>query len=114
MRRMRLIMALAGVFLAAGWVHGAEAATAEHAPAEDGFVPLFNGKDLTGWKTTGNWVVNKKGYVTLKPRPGETGWQRFDAYLMTERKYKDFVLDLEFKIEKTGNSGAFFRVGDPL
>ncbi len=41
---------------------------------EDGFVPLFNGKDLTGWKTTGNWVVNKKGYVTLKPRPGETGW----------------------------------------
>ena len=80
----------------------------------DGFVPLFDGKTLEGWKTTGNWVVNKKGVVTLKPRPGETGWQRFDAYLMTEKKYKDFVLDLEFKIEKEGNSGAFFRVGDPL
>ena len=48
------------------------------------------------------------------PRPGETGWQRFDAYIMTERTYKDFVLDLEFKIEKEGNSGVFFRVADPL
>ena len=109
MVRMRLFMMLAGVFLSAAWVHGADVG-----PDGDGFVPLFNGKDLTGWKTTGNWVVKKNGTVTLKPRPGETGWQRFDAYLMTERKYKDFVLDLEFKIEKEGNSGAFFRVGDPL
>ena len=33
---------------------------------------------------------------------------------MTERKYKDFVIDLEFKILKEGNSGVFFRVDDPL
>lgn len=82
--------------------------------AEDGFTPLFNGKNLDGWKTTGNWVVEEDGVVTLVPRPGETGWQRFDAYIMTERKYKNFVLDLEFKFEKEGNSGVFFRVGDPL
>jgi hypothetical protein len=93
---------------------GVIAAGADVTPDKDGFVPLFNGKDLSGWKTTGNWVVNKNGVVTLKPRPGETGWQRFDAYLMSERTYKDFVLDLEFKIEKEGNSGAFFRVGDPM
>ncbi len=80
----------------------------------EGFVPLFNGKNLEGWKTTGNWVVEEDGTVTLVPRPGETGWQRFDAYIMTERTYKDFVLDLEFKIEKEGNSGVFFRVADPL
>lgn len=84
------------------------------APSENGFVPLFDGKTLEGWKTTGNWVVEEDGTVTLVPRPGETGWQRFDAYIMTERTYKDFVLDLEFKIEKEGNSGVFFRVGDPL
>ena len=84
------------------------------AASEDGFVPLFNGKNLDGWKTTGNWVVEEDGTVTLVPRPGETGWERFDAYIMTERTYKDFVLDLEFKIEKEGNSGVFFRVGDPL
>jgi hypothetical protein len=81
--------------------------------AEDDFKPMFNGKDLAGWKTTGNWKVEDGGVVTLEPRPGEEGWQRYSAYLTTDRKYKDFILDLEFKIEKEGNSGVFLRVGDP-
>ena len=86
-----------------------------HPPADaPGFVPLFNGKDLAGWRTKGNWVYDADGSVTLQPRPGETGWKRFDAYLFTERKYRAFVLDLEFKFEPTGNSGVFFRVADPL
>jgi hypothetical protein len=80
----------------------------------DGFVPMFNGEDLRGWKTTGNWKVEEAGVVTLYPRPGEHGWQRYDAYLTTERTYKDFVLDLEFKIGPGGNSGVFLRVKDPL
>jgi len=83
------------------------------AEAEEGLKPMFNGKDLTGWKTTGNWIVEKGGIVALHPRPGEHGWQRYDAYLTTERKYRDFILDLEFKIAKGGNSGVFLRVGDP-
>ena len=86
---------------------------ASSAEKDDGFVPLFNGKDLTGWKTTGNWMVEKDGTVTLKPRPGEEGWQRYDAYLTTERTYRDFILDLEFRILEEGNSGVFLRVGDP-
>ena len=50
-------------------------------PAADAadFVPLFNGKDLAGWKTTGNWVVETDGSVSLHPREGEKGWQRYDA-----------------------------------
>jgi hypothetical protein len=75
---------------------------------------MFNGKDLTGWKTTGNWVVEEGGVVTLYPRPGEHGWQRYDAYLTTERTYRDFVLDLEFKFNPGGNSGVFLRVKDPM
>jgi len=74
---------------------------------------LFNGKDLTGWNTTGNWIVEEGNIVALHPRPGEQGWTRYDAYLTTARKYKDFILDLEFKFEKDGNSGVFLRVGDP-
>ncbi len=74
--------------------------------------PLFNGTDLSGWRTTGNWIVQDDGVVTLEPRPGESGWQRYDAYLTSERTYSDFVLDLEFKFEPKGNSGVFLRVGD--
>ena len=90
------------------------AVTVSYCAADDGFTPMFNGKDLTGWKTTGNWKVEEDGIVTLYPRPDEKGWQRYDAYLRTVRKYKDFVLDLDFKINETGNSGVFCRVGDPL
>ena len=73
---------------------------------------MFNGKDLTGWKTTGNWVVADGVDVTLKPRPGESGWQRYNDYITTTRTYRDFILDLEFKFEPKGNSGVFLRVGD--
>jgi len=83
-------------------------------PAADatGFAPLFNGKDLTGWKTTGNWLVEEDGSLSLHPREGEKGWQRYDAYIATEKLYGDFVLDLEFKINAKGNSGVFMRVDD--
>lgn len=81
---------------------------------DDGFKPMFNGTDLEGWKTTGNWVVEADNTVSLHPRDGEEGWQRYEAYLMTDQRYKDFVIDLDFKILKAGNSGVFFRVDDPL
>ena len=75
------------------------------------FRPLFNGKNLDGWKTTGNWLIQGDSLMIV-PREGETGWQRYDAYLWTDRKYKDFVLDLEYSYPPDGNSGVFFRVGD--
>jgi hypothetical protein len=76
------------------------------------FVEMFNGKDLSGWKTNGNWVVEKDNVITLKPRPGESGWKRYSDYLTTDRKYGNFELDLEFKFNATGNSGVFMRIGD--
>lgn len=79
---------------------------------DDGFVQMFNGKDLTGWQTTGNWLVKEDNIITLEPRKGEWGWQRYGDYIATIRKYKDFVIDLEFKFEAKGNSGVFLRIGD--
>lgn len=79
---------------------------------DDGFVQMFNGKDLTGWQTTGNWLVKEDNIITLEPRKGEWGWQRYGDYIATTRKYKDFVIDLEFKFEAKGNSGVFLRIGD--
>lgn len=76
------------------------------------FTSLYNGKDLTGWKTTGNWIVQEDGSLLIQPREGEKGWQRYDAYLWSEKKYKDFVLDVEYSYPPGGNSGVYFRVGD--
>lgn len=81
--------------------------------AGDGFVSLYNGKDLTGWMTTGNWLPQKDGSLLIQPRPGEKGWQRYSAYLISEKKYKDFIFEVEYKYPKGGNSGVFFRIGDP-
>jgi len=79
---------------------------------DDGFVQMFNGNDLAGWQTTGNWLVKDGNIITLDPREGEKGWQRFGDYLTTTRKYKDFTIDLEFKYNEMGNSGVFLRIGD--
>ena len=81
--------------------------------AEDkGWVTLYNGKDLTGWQTTGNWLPQKDGSLLITPRSGERGWQRYSAYLWSKKKYKDFVLHVEYKYPPKGNSGIHFRVGD--
>jgi hypothetical protein len=80
--------------------------------AEAGWTRLYNGKDLAGWTTTGNWLVEKDGVLAIRPRPGETGWERFGDYLWSEREYGDFILDLEYAYPAGGNSGVYFRVAD--
>jgi hypothetical protein len=77
-----------------------------------GFKALYNGKDLTGWKTTGNWLPQKDRSLLIQPREGEQGWTRYGAYLWSEKKYKNFVLDVEYAYPPGGNSGVYFRVGD--
>ncbi len=76
------------------------------------FKTLYNGKDLTGWNTKGNWLPQEDGSLLIQPREGEKGWQRYDMYLWSQKKYKNFVLDVEYSYPKGGNSGVFFRVGD--
>ena len=68
-------------------------------------ISLFNGKDLTGWKTYGTekWHV-EDGLLIC-----ESGPDKAYGYLATEKHYKDFELNLEFKQEANGNSGVFIR-----
>lgn len=80
--------------------------------SQGGWVTLYNGEDLDGWQTTGNWIPRKDGVLLIQPRPGEKGWQRYSAYLWSKKKYGDFILDLEYSYPPRGNSGVFFRVGD--
>lgn len=68
-----------------------------------GFTPIFNGKNLDGWKATGNANVWKAENGLLVVSGGGGGW------LMTEKEYGDFTLYLEFKMPKMGNSGVALR-----
>jgi hypothetical protein len=76
------------------------------------FKTMYNGKNLEGWKTTGNWLPQEDGSLLIQPRDGEQGWERYDAYLWSEEKYRDFVLDVEYQYPPGGNSGVYFRVAD--
>jgi hypothetical protein len=74
------------------------------AQAPRGWVPLFNGKDLTGWKINGEerWVA-EQGTIFCESTARKYG------YLTTEKNYRDFDLRLKFKGEAAGNSGVFFH-----
>jgi hypothetical protein len=69
-----------------------------------GWVSLFNGRDLSGWKANGDekWVV-EQGTIL-----GESAANKY-GYLTTERTYRDFDLRLKFKGEADGNSGLFLH-----
>lgn len=68
--------------------------------------------DLTkNWETTGNWTL-ADGVATLTPREGEKGWTRWTAYLWSKEQYKEFEIEFDYKVEKSGNSGFYFHVGD--
>ena len=69
------------------------------------FTSLFNGKDLSGWKIYGTekWYVNNGNLIC------ESGADKQYGYLATEKSYKNFELQVEFKQEANGNSGVFFR-----
>ncbi|SMD03236.1 3-keto-disaccharide hydrolase [Pedobacter nyackensis] len=71
------------------------------APVWGKAINLFNGKDLTGWKAMGEnqWVV-KNGVLT-SPKAGSN--------LITDQKFNDFKLHVEFKYQKGGNSGVYLR-----
>lgn len=73
-----------------------------------GFVDLFDGKTLKGWKTsTGSAkysVVDGciKGVLDRKMKQ--------NSFLITERNdYKDFILTFDFMWEELGNSGVIFK-----
>ena len=60
-------------------------------------------------KTSGR---DRPGDFNLAGRPGEKGWSRWTAYLWSKKEYKDFEIEFDYKVQKGGNSGFYFRVGD--
>jgi hypothetical protein len=66
---------------------------------------LFNGKNLNGWIIYGDekWFVKENLLVC------ETVSKKGFGYLITNKEYKNFELNLEFKHETIGNSGIFLH-----
>lgn len=79
--------------------------------AEQGYTSIFNGMDLQGWHTsrtshqgtTGNFYV-EEGAITLKQNPYGQG-----GVLLSDKKYKDFELYVEVRIDSFCNGGIFLR-----
>ena len=69
----------------------------------EGFTALFNGKDLSGWKVTPklaeHWKV-EDGVLVYDGKGGS---------LVTEKEFADFILYVDWKIQKGGDSGIFPR-----
>jgi hypothetical protein len=107
MTRLRWLSVLVPVLAGA-------ALTAADAPKEDdGFVPMFDGKTLTGWVNVNcapSTFYVKDGEVITTGKP--TG------YLRTARQYENFIAEFDWmhippKPGAVGNSG-FFVWADPI
>ena len=113
----------------------ANSSKAQDNTAPEGFIALFNGKDLSGWKghidllerkkneteqaklqATRNalmketWEV-KDGIIHHVPKIDEKG-RKSGCSLQTMKDYGDFELLIDWKIEKAGDSGLYVR-GNP-
>lgn len=75
----------------------------EEQEAKEGFVPLFNGIDLTGWNGNKVDYFAQDGMIVCKP----TGKGRDNLY--TEKEYSDFILRFEFQLTPGANNGLGIR-----
>ncbi len=78
---------------------------------EDGFRPMFNGKDLTGWVNVNchpsTFYVKDDMIITTGHPTG---------FLRTDRQYENFILEMDWQHQNkkaVGNSGLFVW-GDPI
>ncbi len=68
---------------------------------QQGWVTLFDGKNLDAWQKppADRWKVEE----------GVLAWQKGCGNLWTKEKFGDFTLDLEYKVGDNSNSGIFLR-----
>jgi len=72
---------------------------------QEGFIPLFDGKTINGWWYLGDnhncFAVNPEGFIEWKSKGGKA--------LMSCERYDNFILRLEWMVEKGGNTGVWVR-----
>jgi sugar phosphate isomerase/epimerase len=73
--------------------------------------PIFNGRNLEGWVMIegGEWNVQDSILVGHHGRNWSTNPEKTGSWLSTKKPYSDFRLEVQFTINKGGNSGVMFR-----
>jgi hypothetical protein len=69
--------------------------------SDDGFVSLFNGKDLGGWQGAKDGYEVEDGVLASKKSSG--------GNIYTDKEYEDFTFRFEFKLEPGANNGVALR-----
>ena len=80
------------------------------AQEDDGFVSIFNGKDLTGW--VGNpdlWSVEDGAIVGTTDNEGRKITQNQALYYAEDQEIGDFEIRFDYRISAGGNSGLYYR-----
>jgi hypothetical protein len=78
--------------------------------AADGWLLLFDGHTLNGWRdyngesVNAPWIVEKGALASLGEGSDSTG------YIVTEQEYGNFLLTFDWKIAEGGNSGLLYHV----
>jgi hypothetical protein len=80
------------------------------AGAQDGWVTLFDGKNLDQWDQLGgsNWHIADGAVVA-----DQMADKKVAGYLVSKKSYKNFVVRVEFWASHDANSGIYFRCLDP-
>jgi HEAT repeat protein len=78
------------------------APTLTEAEASEGFVALFDGRDLEGWTGAASSYVPEGGKIVVHPERG-------GGNLYTQKEYTDFVLRFDFKLTPAANNGLGIR-----
>jgi hypothetical protein len=78
-------------------------------PSGGGWTTLFDGRDTKQWYDIGggNWRI-ESGVLVADGKKGKD-----QAFMVTNRFYRDFQLKVEFWVSDDANSGIFMRCGNP-
>jgi 3-keto-disaccharide hydrolase len=75
----------------------------------EGWIDLFNGNDLSGWKADGKARWEAQGGLLI----GRQGPHGEAGDLLTEATYDDFELVVCYQVKWPANSGVWFRYQSP-
>lgn len=83
------------------------------AEIDEGWILLFDGKTFNGWRAYGKaafpdtgWVIDDDAMHCLESGMGEAGGLGGD--IIYDKKFKNFILRMDWKISEGGNSGVFY------